>query len=63
MRINEVFPDIEIVHSLSAQLTWTHLRTLIFIEDSLKREFYIQICNHERWSVRALRSKIDCILN
>jgi hypothetical protein len=63
MRINEVFPDIEIVHSLSALLTWTHLRTLIFIEDDLKREFYIQMCNHERWSVRTLRSKIDSMLN
>jgi predicted nuclease of restriction endonuclease-like (RecB) superfamily len=62
MKINEIFSDIEIVHSLSAQLSWTHLRILIFIEDDLKREFYIQICKYERWSVRTLQNKIDSML-
>ena len=62
MKFHEVFQDIEIMHSLSAQLSWTHLRNLIFIEDVLKREFYIQMCKHEHWSVRTLQDRINSML-
>ena len=41
MRFQSVFQDIEIVNSLSSQLSWTHIRYLLPIEDKLKREFYI----------------------
>jgi len=50
------------VQTLSAQLSWSHIYTLLPIEDELKREFYIQICKHERWSVRTLRSRISSML-
>jgi len=36
------FNDIQIVHSLSAKLSWTHFKIIIYIEDRLKREFYIK---------------------
>jgi len=36
----ETFSDFEIVHTLSAQLAWSHIKELISIEDNLKREFY-----------------------
>ncbi len=58
----ELYPDIQIVHSLGAQLSWTHIRNLIAIEDNLKREFYIQLCKHERWSVRTLQERINSML-
>lgn len=32
-----MFKDEEIAYALSRQLRWTHCRTLIYIEDSLKR--------------------------
>ena len=47
IKLNTVFQDITIVHTVCAQLSWSHIRTLIYIENSIKREFYIQMCNHE----------------
>ncbi len=57
-----VFPDPEIVATLSRQLGWSHFIDLIPIKDPLKREFYAEMCRIERWSVRALRQKIDGML-
>ncbi|MBK8846143.1 MAG: hypothetical protein IPO27_06005 [Bacteroidetes bacterium] len=34
----------------------------IYIKDDLQREFYMQICSNERWSVRQLRERIDSML-
>ncbi len=47
IKFNELYPDEEIVHSLCGQLTWTHIREIIYIPDNLKREFYIRLCVHE----------------
>jgi predicted nuclease of restriction endonuclease-like (RecB) superfamily len=62
IRFNELVQEEQIVHSLSAQLTWTHIRNLIYIEDSLKRDFYTQMCIHEHWSVRTLQERVDSML-
>ncbi len=58
----EVFPDEKIVVSLIRQLTWTHFIALIPLKDHLQRDFYAEMCRIERWSVRALRAKIDSML-
>ena len=58
----EVFQDIEIVAALSRQLSWSHFVELIPLEDSLKRDFYAELCRVERWSVRTLRHKIGHLL-
>lgn len=58
----EVFPDREIVVSLIRELTWTHFIALIPLKDPLERDFYAEMCRIERWSVRALRSRIDSML-
>jgi len=60
--IAEVFPDREIMHTLSAELSWSHLKLIIGIEDPLKREFYIEIAKLERWSVRQLQERINSML-
>ena len=62
IKLNTVFQDITIVHTLCAQLSWSHIRNLIYIENPLKREFYIQMTVHERWSVRTLQERIDSML-
>lgn len=62
MRFAEVFPEAEIVHALRAQLSWTHLRELIALEDPLERRFYTELCQLERWSTRTLKSKIAGML-
>lgn len=62
LRFAEVFPDPEIVHSLSAQLSWTHLRDILALDNPLQRRFYAEMCRLERWSTRALRQKIAGML-
>jgi predicted nuclease of restriction endonuclease-like (RecB) superfamily len=62
MRFVEVFPELEIVNAVRAQLSWTHLRELISIEDPLKRQFYMEVCRVERWSTRTLKSKMNGML-
>jgi predicted nuclease of restriction endonuclease-like (RecB) superfamily len=58
----ETFPDKPIVSALRRQLSWTHLKTLIYIEDPLKRDFYIEICRLENWSSRQLQERINSML-
>ena len=62
LQFNQTFPDERIVVSLIRQLSWTHFIALIPIQESLKRDFYAEMCRLERWSVRALREKIDGML-
>ena len=62
MQFAEVFPDEQIVVSLMRQLSWTHIRVILPIEDPVKREFYIQMCIHEKWSVRTFRERIQSML-
>lgn len=62
IRFAEVFPDREIVHALSTQLTWTHFREIIYLDDNLKRDFYAEMCRIERWSTRTLRAKMQGML-
>jgi len=52
----------EIVSALSRELSWTHFRHIIYIEDSLQRDFYAEMCRTERWSTRTLHAKIQGML-
>jgi hypothetical protein len=58
----EAFPDMEIVVTLSRQLSWSHFVGILPIKDDLQRDFYAEMCRIERWSVRTLRKKIDGML-
>ena len=62
IRFAEVFPDEKIVHALSTQLGWTHLRKIVYLDDPLKRDFYAEMCRLERWSTRTLEQKITGML-
>lgn len=62
LQFYEAFPQSQIVHTLSAQLSWSHFKQLITMADPLQREFYAQMCRIERWSVRELASRIDSML-
>jgi predicted nuclease of restriction endonuclease-like (RecB) superfamily len=62
IRFAEVFPDETIVSALRRQLSWTHLRQIIYLKDPLQREFYSEMCRIERWSTRTLERKIRTLL-
>lgn len=58
----EIFPDQQIILSLTRQLSWSHFRLLIPIKDVIKRDFYAEMCRIEQWNVRTLNKKIDSML-
>lgn len=62
VRFAEVFPDSEIVSALRRQLGWTHFKSIIYLDDPLKRDFYAEMCRVERWSTRTLEKKIGSAL-
>lgn len=59
IRAAYTFSEDEIIYALRIQLTWTHLRSLMFIEDKLERSFYIEMCRIEHWDTRTLSKKVD----
>ena len=62
VRCAEVFSDERILYTLCTELSWSHIRQLMFIDDKLKRDFYIEMCRMEHWSVRQLGDRIDSML-
>jgi predicted nuclease of restriction endonuclease-like (RecB) superfamily len=62
VKVAEVFPTQEILHTVCAKLSWSHLRFLVSIEDPLKRNFYIEISKLENWSVRQLQERMNSML-
>jgi predicted nuclease of restriction endonuclease-like (RecB) superfamily len=62
MRFNEIFNDVKIVSTLSRQLSWSHFKEIMYMDDSLKIEFYAQMSALDKWSVRTLRNRIDSML-
>ena len=62
LRFAETFPDRSIVSTLWRQLSWSHIKLFLYIEDNLKREFYIEMARMERWSVRVLEDRINSML-
>ncbi len=58
----ETFPNEAIFSTLRRQLSWSHLKELVYIKDKLKRSFYIELCKLERWSVRQLRERVNSML-
>lgn len=62
VRFAESFPDDGIVSTLSRQLAWSHFLELIYLKDPLARDFYVEMCTIEHWSVRTLRERIGSLL-
>lgn len=62
VRFAEVFPEQQILPALSAKLSWTHLRQIIYLDDPLQREFYAEMCRIENWNTRTLQKKISSML-
>ncbi len=56
------FPDEKIVATLSQQLSWSHFVELIKLDNDIQRDFYASMSQHEGWSVRILRERINGML-
>ncbi|MDP2643913.1 MAG: PDDEXK nuclease domain-containing protein [Desulfobacterales bacterium] len=62
IRFASAFSDVQIVSTLSRQLSWSHFKEIIYLKQPLQKEFYAEMCRVERWSVRTLRQKIASML-
>jgi predicted nuclease of restriction endonuclease-like (RecB) superfamily len=58
LQFAKVFPDQNILSAVRRQLNWTQIRTLIYLPDELKRTFYLEMTQLERWSSRQLQERI-----
>jgi predicted nuclease of restriction endonuclease-like (RecB) superfamily len=62
LKFAELFPDEQIVATLSQQLSWSHFVEILPLKESLRRDFYAEMCRIEKWNVRTLRKKIGSML-
>jgi predicted nuclease of restriction endonuclease-like (RecB) superfamily len=62
LRVAEIFPDEAIFSAARRELSWTHIKILMYVDDTLKREFYLELCRLERWSSRQLQERIQSML-
>jgi len=62
IRFAETFPEEQIVSTLWRQLSWSHIKIVIYMEDPIKRSFYIEMCKLEKWSVRVFQERINSML-
>ncbi|MBB5498687.1 YhcG family protein [Paraburkholderia sp. MM5384-R2] len=62
LRAAEIFTDEAILSAARRELSWTHIKALIYIDDPLKREFYLELCRLERWSSRQLQERMNSML-
>jgi len=53
-----LFPN---THALRAQLTWTHYRALLRVEDEAARNWYMEECIRAAWSSRQLERQISTL--
>lgn len=62
IRTAEVFPDETIFSALRRELSWTHIKTIVYLDDETKRLFYIEMSKLENWSSRVLQERIKSML-
>ena len=62
LRVAETFSDEEIVSASRRQLSWTHIKTLAYISDATKRQFYLEMCATEHWGTRVLQGRISSMM-
>ncbi|AUD06724.1 PDDEXK nuclease domain-containing protein [Spirosoma pollinicola] len=58
----QFFLTYPIVNSLSSQLTWTHYKILVRLEETSKRAFYMAEAEKNAWTVRQLERQINSLL-
>lgn len=52
------FPSDEKLYALRRELTWTHWRLVMRVEDSAARDYYISECAEQGWNTRTLERNI-----
>ncbi|WP_372481134.1 PDDEXK nuclease domain-containing protein [Clostridium tagluense] len=58
-RMRKLYLSFTNIDALRQQLSWTHYRLLMKVEDATKRDFYIAECIKSNWSTRQLERQIN----
>jgi predicted nuclease of restriction endonuclease-like (RecB) superfamily len=58
-QLHIVFPN---VNTLYSQLSWSHYKVLIRVDDPLKRDFYIAEATKNAWAVREMERQMNSLL-
>ena len=56
---NNLCEQFPILHALRAELSWTHYRSLIRVENPKAREVYMNEATDNAWSTRFLDQQVD----
>lgn len=56
-----VFPSRDILYTLCRELSWSHLRLIMRIDNVREREYYLEEARKQRWSVRQLERNINSL--
>ena len=59
VKFAESFPDVAIVSTLSAKLSWSHMVAIVALETPQARQFYASQAAQDGWSVRELAHQIE----
>ena len=57
-----VINTLDIVSALRRQLSWTHIKTISYEENAIKRQFYLEMTISQRWNTRTLADQMDKML-
>ena len=60
--MRQLYMTFPILHSMSGELSWTHYKVLIRVDDLDKRDFYIAEAIKNAWNVRQLERQINALL-
>jgi len=55
------FPDIKILHTLCAELSWSHIRMILRVESKDAQAYYLREAAENQWSVRTLDRNISTL--
>ncbi len=58
----QTFPDFEKSYALRSQLTWSHYRLIMRVDNLVARDFYINESVDQKWSTRTLGRNINSLL-
>lgn len=53
------FPDFHKSYALCSQLSWSHFRLIMRVENERARNYYITECSEQHWSTRVLERNIN----
>ncbi len=62
VKFYETYPILSAVRRELQGLSWTHIKSIIYLNDDLKRKFYATLSLKEHWSTRTLDERISSML-